>query len=371
MALPMKTQLRYWGIGFVVFVLFMWLFGNVLAPFLLGMAIAYFLDPVADRLETMGFSRLWATVAITLFGLLSTIALMVALLPQLIEQAAALLKAAPEYIRVVWAWVVERFPALLDDNSSLRNGVDGVLEALQNQSGDIANLVLTKAVSLLDGLVFLIIAPVVSFYMLMDWDRMVSEFDKLLPRDHQEQIRDLAKQLDRTMAGFLRGQISVCAILGTFYAIALMLVGLQFGLIVGLLAGLLTFIPYVGSLVGGGLSIGLALFQFWGQPEMIIVVAGIFFIGQFVEGNILTPRLVGNSVGLHPVWLLFALSAFGSLLGFSGMLIAVPVAAAIGVFVRFGISRYQESPLYVGSKGKVATSDKPKRKRKAPVKKKA
>ncbi len=153
------------------------------------------------------------------------------------------------------------------------------------------------------------------------------------------------------MAAFVRGQVSVCLILGTFYAIALMLAGLQFGLIVGAIAGLVTFIPYVGALIGGGLAVGLALFQFWGDWLSIGIIAAIFAVGQFLEGNIITPRLVGKSVGLHPVWLLFALSAFGTLFGFVGLLVAVPVAAALGVILRFAIGRYTESRLYSGLEG--------------------
>ena len=203
----------------------------------------------------------------------------------------------------------------------------------------------------------LLISPVVAFYMLLDWDRMIAAIDGWLPRDHRDTIRGLARQLDRTMAGFVRGQLTVCGILGTFYAVALMLVGLQFGLIVGIIAGLLTFIPYVGSIIGGGLSIGLALFQFWGSPEWIAVVVVIFVFGQMVEGNFLTPKLVGGSVGLHPVWLLFALSAFGSLFGFTGMLVAVPIAACIGVFARFGLQQYLSGKLYTGLSKAEDTSD--------------
>ena len=172
--------------------------------------------------------------------------------------------------------------------------------------------------------------------------------DELIPRDHVENVRRLGREIDATLASFIRGQGTVMLILGLYYAIALMLVGLQFGLVVGLIAGMLTFIPYVGSVIGGVLSIGLALFQFWGMPVWIVVVAVIFVIGQTVEGNFLTPKLVGRSVGLHPVWLMFALSAFGSFMGFTGMLIAVPVAATLGVFFRFGVGQYLDGRLYQG-----------------------
>ncbi|MFT5062149.1 MAG: putative PurR-regulated permease PerM, partial [Polaromonas sp.] len=157
---------------------------------------------------------------------------------------------------------------------------------------------------------------------------------------------------DRVLASFVRGQLTVCLILGGFYSIALMLVGLNFGLVIGAIAGLLTFIPYVGSLVGGGLALGIALFQFWGDWPWILLIAAIFFGGQMVEGNILTPKLVGSSVGLHPVWLLFALSAFGAMFGFVGLLVAVPVAASIGVLTRYGVGRYTDSLLYKGLAGR-------------------
>jgi predicted PurR-regulated permease PerM len=206
--------------------------------------------------------------------------------------------------------------------------------------------------SLVNVIVLIVIVPVVTFYLLLDWDRMVARIDALLPRDHAPTIRHLASEIDHTLSSFVRGQGVVCLILGTYYAIALALVGLQFGLVVGFVAGALTFIPYVGALVGGVLAIGLALFQFWGDWWWIVAVWAIFQSGQFVEGNILTPNLVGSSVGLHPVWLIFALSAFGALFGFVGLLVAVPVAAIIGVLVRFALGRYKESLLYTGVAGR-------------------
>jgi predicted PurR-regulated permease PerM len=196
--------------------------------------------------------------------------------------------------------------------------------------------------------VLIVVVPVVAFYLLYDWDRMVGEIDTLLPRDYAPVIRKLAADIDRTLASFVRGMGTVCLILGTYYALALMLVGLNFGLAVGFIAGLVTFIPYLGALIGGALAIGLALFQFWGDWVSIALVAGIFVLGQVVEGNFLTPKLVGNSVGLHPVWLILALSVFGSLFGFVGMLVAVPVAAALGVIARFAVEQYQTSLLYKG-----------------------
>ena len=190
--------------------------------------------------------------------------------------------------------------------------------------------------------------PVVAFYLLVDWKKLVDGIDDLLPRDHRDTIHRLVRDLDQVLAGFIRGQLTVCLLLGLFYAVALMIVGLNFGLLIGLFAGLISFIPFVGSIVGGLLSVTVATVQYWEDPVWILVVAVIFGIGQMIEGNFLTPKLVGGKVGLHPVWLLFALSAFGALFGFTGMLIAVPAAAMIGVVLRFLLEKYKKGRLYRG-----------------------
>src|SRR5918997_759846 len=203
----------------------------------------------------------------------------------------------------------------------------------------------------------LVVTPVVAFYLLVDWDRMVRTVDGWLPPRHRDTIRRLAREIDDAMAGFVRGQSLVCLILGTFYAVALMLIGLNFGALIGIISGFLTFIPYVGSLTGFVLSVGVALVQFWPDWTMILATVAIFVFGQFVEGNFLSPKLVGASVGLHPVWLMFALLAFGSLFGFVGLLLAVPLAAAAGVLARFALQRYLDSALYHGGRPTLPPTD--------------
>jgi predicted PurR-regulated permease PerM len=357
MALPVRQQLIYWGLATAVLLLVLWGLGDVILPFLVGGAIAYFLDPVADRLERMGLSRVMATVVIFVFlTAMVTVALLV-IIPLLIQQTTDLTQTAPDLFNQLRTWLTDRFPQLMEEGSPLRQSLVAIGETIQSRGGELLQQVLSSAASVVNVLVFLVVVPVVAFYMLLDWDRLVERIDDLLPRDHARTIRDLAGQIDRTLASFIRGQGTVCLILGTFYAVALMVVGLQFGLVVGLLAGLLTFIPYVGALVGGALSVGLALFQFWGEWWNIVAVVAIFQVGQLVEGNILTPKLVGSSVGLHPVWLIFALSAFGTLFGFVGMLVAVPVAAAIGVLVRFAIDEYKNGLLYRGFSGRTPPPD--------------
>ena len=357
MALSRGEQLRYWGIGAIVFVAFLWLVGDTLLPFLVGMTIAYFLDPVADRLEASGFSRLWATVVITAGVLFVATMTLVILIPLVIDQTQALIAAAPGYADTLRTWLEGRFPDLLEEGSAVQVALSQTVETVRARIPDIANSILASGIAVLDFFILLVVAPVVAFYMLMDWDRMVATIDGWLPRDHRATIRSLARQVDDVLAGFVRGQLTVCLILGSFYALGLTVVGLQFGLVIGLFAGLISFIPFVGSIMGGALSIGVALFQFWDEPVWIAAVGAIFVIGQTVEGNVLTPKLVGGSVGLHPVWLMFALSAFGALMGFTGLLIAVPVAAVIGVLARFAIGTYMSGRLYRGIEGQDGDGD--------------
>ncbi len=348
MTLPADRQLKYWGIAAAVLFLLLWVLGDVILPFILGAAIAYLFDPVADGLQRVGFSRVMATVTITVGSILVFVVVGLLVIPTLVQQAAGLVDTAPQLFQRLQAYLTERFPDLLDTESTLRKSIVSLGETIQSKGGQLLNTVFASFAGLVNIAVLFVLVPVVTFYLLLDWDRLIAEFDALLPRDHAPTIRRLARDIDRTLASFIRGQGTVCLILGTYYAAALMVVGLQFGLVVGFVAGLLTFIPYVGALVGGVMAIGLALFQFWGEWLWILLVAAIFQLGQMIEGNILTPKLVGSSVGLHPVTLIFALSAFGALFGFVGLLVAVPVAAALGVLVRFAVEQYKNSRLYRG-----------------------
>ena len=349
MATPNNDHMKYWGIAGAVLLVILWFAGDMLLPFIIGAAIAYFLDPVADRLETLGLSRTMATMVITLVALMIFVLMAVLVVPTLINQAGNLVAVAPELAKNFINFLTERFPTLLDQESSLRSSVNSIGATVQERGGELFNTAVASAASLLNLLILFVIVPVVAVYLLLDWDRMVAKIDSLLPRDHAPTIRRLARDIDKALAGFIRGMGTVSLILGTYYAVALMLVGLQFGLIVGFIAGLVTFIPYLGAMLGGTLAIGLALFQFWGDWFSIGLVAGIFVVGQIVEGNFLTPKLVGDSVGLHPVWLILALSVFGSLFGFVGMLAAVPIAAALGVIARFATEQYRQSELYKGA----------------------
>ncbi len=353
--MKVDRQLRFWLIGFAVFLVALYLLRTVLLPFVAGMAVAYLLDPICDRLEAWGLSRTLATTVLTVLFLVVAAAAAVLLIPVLAGQVVSLLERLPDSIEALrgqsarlLAIVEARVdPAMIE---RIEGAVAGSADRLVAWGTQFLGQVISGGVALANLISLLVITPVVAFYLLRDWDRIVARIDTWLPREHAETIREQVREVDRKLAGFLRGQGTVCLILGLFYAIALSIAGLDFGLVVGLVAGLLSFIPYVGAIVGMVLSVGLALLQFddWLR---VAIVAGIFFVGQSVEGNFLTPKLVGESVGLHPVWIIFGLLAGGALFGFVGVLLAIPAAAIIGVGVRFALERYLQSRYYRGGGG--------------------
>ena len=357
MAVPVRQQALWWGAAAAAVVLTLWALGDVILPFVLGGAVAYFLDPVADRLERAGLSRPLAVLVISVLAILLFVAVVIPAVLTIEDQIRTLIATGPAFVERIIdpdGPFILRFPWLAEYRDRIESALIQAVEAARERGGAIVAGLLTAGRGLLGIVLLLVIVPVVAVYLLLDWDRMVARVDALLPREHAPAIRALARQVDHTLSSFIRGQGTVMLILGAYYAIALALTGLNFGVVIGAVAGLMTFIPYVGAIVGGGLAIGVALVQFWGDWAMVAIVAAIFVSGQMIEGNVLTPKLVGGSVGLHPVWLLFALSAFGALFGFVGLLVAVPVAAALGVVARFAAERYTASPLYLGPRAEEA-----------------
>ena len=362
-AIPMQRQAAFWLVVLLVLTLALYVLRDVLLPFVAGLALAYLLDPLADRFQRLGLGRLGATILILVLFILLFILALVLIVPLVANQLAIFIDRLPDYVARLQALVARQGAPLIERL--------GGPEALADMEKSLGNIVAQGAAwlgaflrSLWSGgqaimgvFSLLVVTPIVAFYLLVDWDRMVNRIDSWLPRRQRDTIRHLAREIDDAMAGFVRGQALVCVILGTFYAAALILIGLNFGALIGIISGFLTFIPYVGSLTGFVLSVGVALVQFWPDWTMILATVAIFAFGQFVEGNFLSPKLVGASVGLHPVWLMFALLAFGSLFGFVGLLLAVPLAAAAGVLARFALRRYLESPLYHGGRPALPPTD--------------
>jgi predicted PurR-regulated permease PerM len=349
-----KRQVIFWLAALAIFILVLWLLSDILLPFIAGLAIAYLLTPLIDRIERIGVNRLAAALMIIMLVVLAFVYLILLVAPILGGQLSLFIESVPGY--------VTKLQSLLSDPS--RPWLQKLLGAGFNVDKGISDYV-TQGVSWLTTFLkslwlggralvslfsLVVVTPVVAFYLIYDWHRMIRTVDGWIPLRQRETVRELAREIDAAIAGFVRGQTAVCLILGSFYAVALTLSGLNFGLLIGLISGVISFIPYVGSLTGLILSLGVAVAQFWPQYTPIVIVLGIFLLGQFLEGNVLSPKLVGKSVGLHPVWLMFALLAFGYLFGFVGLLVAVPLAATIGVLARFALKRYLESSLYTGEK---------------------
>lgn len=351
--MTLERQVTFWIGTLATVIAVLWLLSDVLLPFIAGFALAYVLNPLTSRLERMGMSRLLAALAIVSVLLLAIILLVLLVVPILVSQLAAFIDNIPGYVRSIYALLTDPSrPRLSRAVTEYFGGADKSVNDLVAQGAGWLATFLRSLWSggrtLISVFSLVVVTPVVAFYLIYDWPRMVENVDGWLPRSNRDTIRALAAEIDAAIAGFVRGQTAVCLMLGAFYALALSLVGLNFGLLIGFMSGLISFIPYLGSMTGLVLSSGVALAQFWPDWRWIAVVLGVYLVGQFVEGNVLSPKLVGDSVGLHPLWIMFALFAFGYLFGFAGLLIAIPLAAAIGVLARFGLRQYLASPIYTG-----------------------
>lgn len=340
----------FWLTIFAIFCYFIYLTKSVIMPFVAGMIIAYLLDPFVKKLGKLKINRMYATVIVVFLVLIAVVPALLLLLSVIHEQIAKFVSSLPTLVPTIIAKTTPiledigvYFPSLAPEN---------IREALQSNADNAVKIVtplLKKVVSssfaFVNVISLLIITPIVAFYMLRDWPVFTKKIDNLLPRKHRNEIRSVMKKIDRAIAGFLRGQFSVCVILGTIYSVGLYIVGLQMGVAVGFMAGIISFIPYVGTITGFVTAMIIAFIQYDTFGPIIQVVI-VFIIGQLLESYYLTPTLVGDSVGLHPVWIMFAILAGGVILGFLGVLIAVPVAAIIAVLLRHFIDKYKKSALY-------------------------
>ncbi len=339
-----------WVGGFLAFGFLLYALSSVLAPFVAGLAVAYFFDPVADRLEEMGTSR-GIAAGIVIFSFLGLAAVILVLLfPLLQTQILGLVARIPDLLDMlreqaqpVVAVLSEKFAG--EGMDKLKGAANSYAGELLSWFGNLLRGVWSGGMAFFNLLSLIVITPLVAFYLLRDWDIIVARIDHLLPRSSADTFRRQLSAMDETIASFVRGQATVCFVLGVFYAVGLTLAGLDFGLLVGLGTGLLAFIPYVGASIGLVTGVGIALAQF-SDWLPVAIVAAIFITGQTAESYVLTPKLIGERVGLHPIWVIFALMAGGALFGFTGVLLAVPVTAVIGVLVRFAIERYLDSHFY-------------------------
>ena len=351
--LRVTKPVAFW-IGLAVLLLgFLYLVRGILLPFIMAAAVAYFFDPLVRRMQRHGLPR-WqsAMIVLLVFVILfvGTLFLVVPILEQQIEQV---ISAVPHLVQTVKTQVLPK----LDDYAG-RLGLghqaqvnDTTSSAAEKALGTVETVlasVLTGSLAILDLLSLLLVTPIVAFYLLRDWDQVVQDGDLCFPRKHAAALRQLFHDIDRTLSGFIRGQALVCLIQATYYGVVLTVCGLDFGALVGVAAGILTFIPYVGAAIGLITALAIA-FAEWHDGFHVAKVAAVFIFGMAMEGNLITPKLVGDRIGLHPAWVIFAVLAGGALFGFLGTLLAVPVAAVIGVLIRFGVQVYLKSRIYRGN----------------------
>jgi predicted PurR-regulated permease PerM len=355
--MTLRTQVLVW-VGFTaVVILAIWLFRPILLPFVVGIALAYILNPLVNIVQRTKIGRGWSTAVVLLAVLGAIIGIFVIVTPLITSQIVGLAQKLPEYIANLNDLIQQALPALIEWLGPERTAQleASLVQFVSNGSEFVYSLTAQLAQSgltVLNTLAFIILTPVVAFYLLLDWEGMVKGIDDLLPREHRREIRTILDQIDRSMAGVVRGQGSVILVLTVYYATALTLTGLNFGLVIGLMTGLFSFIPFFGFLTGFVLSMGIALVQFGpvGNWWFVVIVFAVYMIGQFLEGNVLYPRLVGQSININPVWLMFALFAFGLLFGFVGLILAVPLSAITATLTRYAIKRYKESALYSGER---------------------
>ncbi|MDE2579642.1 MAG: AI-2E family transporter [Hyphomicrobiales bacterium] len=358
-------RLAPWLAALAAAIAFFYLFSDVLLPFAVGIGLGYLLDPVTGKLQRLGLSRLGAASVILGIFVILLVGVILLLGPVLSRQLSGFVAALPQTIaklqsvlgsfsdRLAGSWIGEAMARAGinlqgSDAPDVQKAIGDLMAEVVQRAGVFAKTLLSRGAALFSLLSLMVVTPIVAFYIIVDWNKMVSALRSLVPPRFRPDVREIAHEIDQALAGFVRGQSLVCLFLGLWYGVGLSLIGLNFGFLIGASAGVLSFIPYVGSLIALVVSAIVALVQGWPDWHMVAMAVGVVGVGQFLEGNFLSPYLVGHSVGLHPVWLMFALLAFGSLFGFTGLIIAVPAAAALGVILRFMIARYKETPFYTG-----------------------
>lgn len=363
--MTIRNQLYFWLGTFAAFLAFVYVFKAVLLPFVLGIAIAYLLNPLVMGLGKLKINRSISALAI-LITFFAFVGLFIALIaPILYRQSLQFIDEAPGYAQNLWE-LVQPFLAQITDRLGLNGEAQIDFKAILANNSDTAadiakrliNQIAAGGQAVVSTITVVIFTPVVAYFVMKEWVNITKWVEDLLPRDNKDIIKGLLGQIDQKISGFVRGQISVAVILGVAYAVALTIAGLKYGALIGLGAGLLSIIPMVGSAIGLAVSVIVAYFQSY-DLVYVGIIAAIFFAGQLIEGNILSPKIVGDSVGLHPLWVFFALLAGGALFGIVGMLLAVPVAAIAGVLLAFAIVQYKASALY---KGKAKPKKKPAKK---------
>jgi predicted PurR-regulated permease PerM len=346
-----SRPILFWIATFAATTAVVVLLRQVLLPFVAGMVLAYLLDPLANRIERLGVDRLVATLAIIAFAVTLIAVIIILTVPVIIRELSHFLEQLPLYVRRVHTLATDPNRPWLskivgEGLGETERSIGELTKFASDWVDSIIRSVWSGGRALISILSIGIVTPIVACYLLYDWNRMVATIENWVPPAQRETVRALALEIDKTISGFVRGQSTLCLVLAVYYAVALRLVGLDHGVLIGIAAGLISFIPYLGSLSGLAVSTCIAIAQFSPDWRPIWLVPVVFVVGQSLADYVLAPYLVGRRVHLNPVWVMFALFAFGYLFGFVGLLIAVPLASAIGVMTRFALRTYYASSLY-------------------------
>ena len=343
-----KKQTIFWIVITCILFLAIYTLSPVLMPFVAGMILAYLLDPLVDRVEKIGIRRSFSTFFVLTIFFVCSVGSSLLLLPVILNQLSNLTSFLPTlisnlepFIRQARSLVDNAIKA--DNNNQLPLPVADIL----NWAGGFLTEIISSSLAFANLLSLIIITPIVAFYLLRDWDLIIKKVKGWMPIAQKVRIVEQVSKVDRSLSALVRGQGTVCLILALYYSVSLTAVGLQFGILIGIFSGIVSFIPFVGAILGAIFSIGFSIIQF-DTYTPIFFVAGIFLVGQVVEGNFLTPKLIGEAVGLHPVWVIFALLTGATLFGFLGVLLALPIAVVVAVLIRFSLSSYLGSEIYSG-----------------------
>lgn len=353
--LSLSAQTIFWVLFGLVCVGLVILFNGILLPFVVGAIVAYLLNPLVRKLGLKGMKRWVASILILGIFILFIAGLIAVAAPLIAKELSDFVTHVPQYTQQISAAAKARLSILEQKtgvdvvarvHDTIEENIGNTLQVSQKVVGGVAAGLLMGGSALVGFLTNALLIPIVAYFMMKDWPRITGFVHNLIPKGHKSTINSLMDQIDRKLSGFIRGQLSVCLFLGIMYAVTLSIAGLEYGALIGLGTGLLSIIPYVGSTIGLLSSVGVAALQTGGDWTYVATIAGIFFAGQFVEGNFITPKLIGDSVGLHPLWIIFALLAGGALAGLVGMLMAIPVAAIVSVLLGFAILKYKNSDFY-------------------------
>ena len=333
-----------------ILVLIFYFFSDIFQPIIFGFLLAYFLDPITDKLENIKIPRFLGSLFLIFISFFILTTFIIFILPVFYRQLNQFIMVLPGLYEWVLNFIEINYEKILGRQLIVDNYFENFQDNIQNNIGFLFENFLSSTLGIINFVLNSLITFFLTFYLLLDWDRIVSFVYNIIPNQQKKITSEIFVDINFVLSKLFRGQLSVCLILSVYYGLSLFFVGLEGGLILGLLAGFISFIPLIGAVLGGGLAVLLGALQFFDTPLSILIILIIFLVGQIIEGNYLTPRFVGRSMGIHPVWLIISLAFFGKIGGITGLILALPITAILGVLAKHILKVYYSSAFF-NSKG--------------------